>query len=119
MGIITLKNIRCYAYHGCLKEEGIIGSDYIVNLKVKANLKKSSKTDDLNDTVDYVKLNVIVVQEMNQRSKLLEEVAQRILNTIFIELPMVDKAWVIVSKINPPLGGDVEMVSIRLKERKK
>ena len=119
MGIITLKNIRCYAYHGCLKEEGIIGSNYLINLKVKANLKKSSETDNLEDTVDYVKLNAIVVQEMNQRSKLLEEVGQRILNAIFLELPLVKKAWVTVSKVNPPLGGDAEMVSVRMGQRKK
>jgi 7,8-dihydroneopterin aldolase/epimerase/oxygenase len=118
MGIITLNKIRCYAFHGCLKEEGIIGSDYLVNLKVKANLKKSSETDDLNDTVDYVKLNQIVVNEMNTRSKLLEEVAQRILCEIFKELSMVEKAWVEVSKINPPLGGDVEMVTIKLSKKR-
>jgi dihydroneopterin aldolase len=53
---------------------------------------------------------------MNKRSKLLEEVAQRILQSIFEELPMVKKAWVTVSKVNPPLGGDVEMVSVRLKK---
>jgi dihydroneopterin aldolase len=116
MGVIVLKNIRCYAYHGCLQEEAMIGSDYLVNLKIKANLKKSSFSDDLNDTVDYVKLNEIVVAAMNKRSKLLEEVAQRILQSIFEELPMVQKAWVTVSKVNPPLGGDVEMVSVRLKK---
>ena len=112
MGFITLQNIRCYAFHGCLSEEGIIGSDYLVHLKIKANLKKSSISDDLNDTVDYVKLNQIVVDQMNIRSKLLEVVAQRILNEVFQEISMVKKAWVEVSKINPPLGGDVEMVTI-------
>lgn len=118
MGLITLKNIKCYAFHGCLKEEAIIGSDYLVNLKVKANLKKSSQSDDLYDTVDYVKLNAIVVEQMNIKSKLLEEVAQRILNQIFNELLMVKKAWVEVSKINPPLGGDVAMVSIKLVQKR-
>ncbi len=117
MGIIVLKNIRCYAYHGCLQEEAIIGSDYLVTLKVKASLKKSSFSDDLNDTVDYVKLNEIVVASMNKRSKLLEEVAQRILQTIFVELPMVQKAWVAVSKVNPPLGGDVKQVTIKMNDR--
>jgi dihydroneopterin aldolase len=118
MGIIILKNIKCYAYHGCLAEEGIIGSDYLVNLKIKANLKKSSISDNLNDTVDYVKLNQIVVDQMKNRSKLLEVVAQRILNEVFQELSMVKKAWVEVSKINPPLGGDVAMVTIRLSKKK-
>ena len=41
--IITLDTIRVYAYHGCLEEETIIGSDYLVNLSVHANLNKSLK----------------------------------------------------------------------------
>jgi dihydroneopterin aldolase len=118
MGVIVLKNIRCYAFHGCLHEEGIIGSDYLVNLAIKADLKKSSQTDDLNDTIDYVKLNEIVVKQMNTRSKLLEEVAQRILNEIFNEFDNVLKAKVEVSKINPPLGGDVERVTIKLTQKR-
>jgi dihydroneopterin aldolase len=36
-------------------------------------------SDDLNDTVDYVLLNKIVVEEMEIRSHLLEHVAQRII----------------------------------------
>lgn len=117
MGTIILKDIRCFAYHGCLNEEGTIGSDYLVNLKVKANLKKSSISDELNDTVDYVKLNEIVVSEMKTRSKLLEEVARRILEKVFEEIPIVKKAIVEVSKINPPLGGDVKMVSVIMNKK--
>jgi 7,8-dihydroneopterin aldolase/epimerase/oxygenase len=118
MGIIKLKNIRTFSYHGCLIEESKIGSDYIVNLEITANLEKSSKTDELNDTVDYVHLNKIVVEEMAIRSKLLENVAQRIINRILEELVMVTKVLVSVSKINPPIGGDVEMVTIEIEEQK-
>ena len=50
MGIIKVENIRVFAYHGCLKEETKIGSDYRVDLKVKANLQESAKTDKLSDT---------------------------------------------------------------------
>ena len=60
MGIIKVESIRVYAYHGCLKEETIIGSDYRVDLEVEADLKTSSQSDDLNDTVDYVFLNQVV-----------------------------------------------------------
>ena len=45
-------------------EEGQIGSDYLVNLKVKANLNRAEKSDELRDTVDYVLLQKIVKEEM-------------------------------------------------------
>jgi dihydroneopterin aldolase len=119
MGIIKVENIRVYAYHGCLIEEGKIGSDYRVDIKVKANLKKSAKSDELVDTVDYVHLNKIVKEEMAIRSKLLEHVADRILNRVLEELSMVTIADVSVSKINPPIGGNVEKVTVRLQKKRK
>jgi len=116
MGTIKLKNIRTYSYHGCLLEEGKIGSDYTVNLEVKTDLRKSSTTDDLNDTVDYVVLNRIVVEEMAIRSKLLEHVAHRIITRIFKEIPSISRIILAVSKINPPIDGDVEAVTIEMEE---
>lgn len=112
MGKIKLKNIRIYAYHGCLLEEGHIGSDYRVDLMIKTNLQPSAKSDDLHDTVDYVQLNKIVAQEMTIKAKLLEHVAKRIIDRILAELPLVKKVEVSISKINPPIDGDVAMVSI-------
>ena len=112
MGKIKLENIRIYAYHGCLIEEGHIGSDYRVDLIIEANLRKSAKSVDLKDTVDYVSLNKIIIDEMSNRAKLLETVADKILNRILNEEIMVTFAEVSISKINPPIGGDVEMVSI-------
>ena len=118
MVIIKLKNIKTYSYHGCLQEEGIIGSDYAVDLEIKADLVKSCVSDDLRDTVDYVLLNAIVVDEMAIRSKLLEHVAKRIIDKVFEAIPTVSRVKVGVSKINPPIGGDVESVTIELEQKR-
>ncbi|KAA5534141.1 dihydroneopterin aldolase [Paenimyroides baculatum] len=116
MGIIRLTNIRVFTNHGCLIEEAKIGSEYRVDLEIKADLRKSSETDELADTVDYVHLNRIVVEEMAIRSKLLEHVAKRIVVRVFDELPMVSRILLEVSKINPPIGGDVQQVTIVMEE---
>ena len=116
MGIIKLQNIRTFSYHGCLVEESKIGSDYRVDLEVQTNLTQSAMSDDLKDTVDYVHLNRIVVEEMALRSNLLEHVAQRIITKIFNDVPSVTSIKLGVSKLNPPIGGDVEAVTIELEE---
>jgi len=116
MGIIKLKNIRTFSYHGCLFEEGKIGSDYSVNLEIKTDFRKSSLSDDLKDTVDYVLLNAIVVEEMEIRSHLLEHVAHRIISRIFKEIPAISRILLGISKLNPPIGGDVEAVTIEMEE---
>ncbi len=118
MGIIRLNNIKVYAYHGCLIEEGQIGSDYRVDLKIWADLTEAALTDRLEDTVDYVHLNTIVKDEMAIRSKLLEEVCRRIISRALLEIPMINKAQVKVSKLNPPINGDVRAVSVELTKKR-
>lgn len=116
MGKIQVNNIKLYAYHGCLEEEAKIGSWYRVDVEVEGDLTKSAQTDDLSDTIDYVHLNHIVKEEMAIRSKLLEEVAQRILDRFFKEISMLEKAEVSVAKINPPIGGNVAEVVVILEQ---
>lgn len=116
MGTIKLKNIRTFSYHGCLIEEGKIGSDYSVDLDVKTDLRKSCVSDQLEDTVDYVLLNRIVEEEMAIRSQLLEHVAHRIIKRVFDEVPAISRIILAVSKLNPPIGGDVEAVTIEMEE---
>lgn len=112
MGRIYLKNIRLYAFHGCMDEEEKIGSDYVVNLVIDADLNLSSQSDNLKDTVDYVSLHTIVKEEMSIRSKLLEKVADRILKRILKDHREVVLVKVKVAKINPPIGGNVDEVAV-------
>lgn len=115
MGKIRVHNIRIHTNHGCMEEEKKIGSDYIVNVEVEADLTLSSKSDELKDTVDYVAIHQIVYQQMKQRSKLLEHVVKRILDQIMKDHPEVNSAQVEVAKVNPPIGGDVGYVSVERK----
>ena len=50
------------------------------------------------------------------RSKLLEHVGHRIVSRIFKEIASVSRIVLAVSKLNPPIGGDVEAVTIELEE---
>lgn len=118
MSTIRLKNIKIYAFHGCMIEEEQIGSDYLVNISVKADLNKATETDDLHDTVDYVHIQKIVKDEMAIRSKLLEHVGQRIISAVFQQIELVDEVKVTVSKLNPPIGGDVAEVSVTMNAKR-
>jgi dihydroneopterin aldolase len=115
---IYLKNVRCYCFHGCLKEESIIGSEYLVNLWAKGALGKASLTDKIGDAIDYVFLNKVIVEEMSIPSKLLETVAERILNRALNEDNRIQKITISVSKICPPINGDVESVAVKLSKKR-
>ena len=104
---------REYAYHGCMDEEAIIGSDYLINCSVWADLLPSAQSDTLADTVDYVAIRVIITEEMAIRSALLETVVQRICQRIFTDLPQAQRCSVKCCKLNPPIDGDVAAVCVR------
>ena len=118
MDKIYLKNIKIYAYHGCMEEEKKIGSNYLVNLIVDADLSMSCKSDELKDTVDYVALLDIVKNQMKIRSNLLENVADRVVNKIISKFPTVRKAVVKIAKLNPPINGDTDEVVIRREKKR-
>ena len=115
MGKVILKDIRIYAFHGCMEEEELIGSDYIVNLEVETDMHQPAYSDLLEDAVDYVLLNAIVKEEMLIRSRLLEHIAQRIIDRILKQFPMVKNVEVKVAKQNPPIGGEVREVCVCIK----
>ncbi len=113
---IEVNGIKCYSYHGCLPEEGKIGGNYIVDVKVTTDFSNSFISDSLSDTVDYVAINKIVEEEMMQRSKLIEHVGNRIMQRFKQELRGVLKAKIKVTKISPPIDGNVENVAIIIEE---
>lgn len=109
---IEVNGIKLYAFHGCLVEEGKIGGNYIVDLTITTNFTEAALTDELTKTVDYVVVNKIVKEEMAIRSKLIEHVGQRIVNRIKNEVMNIDALRVKVTKICPPINGDVDNVAI-------
>ncbi len=119
MGYIKLSNVRTYSYHGCMDEEEKIGAEFRIDLKVKTNMVQAAQTDDLQYGLDYTRLNEIVIAEMQVRAKLMETVAWRIINRIFEEFVLADKIAVKVTKLNPPVGGNIEAVSVSLKKTRK
>ena len=111
---IEINGIKLYAYHGCLPEEGKVGGHYTVDVSLKTNFGSAAVSDQLNETIDYVDVNLIVKEEMAIRSKLIEHVGQRIVNRIKETFKNVISMRVKVTKICLPINGDVDNVAIIL-----
>ncbi|WP_047447724.1 dihydroneopterin aldolase [Alistipes sp. ZOR0009] len=113
-GIIEIENMEFYAYHGCFEEEAIVGNKFKVDLTIEMDAEVPSKTDSIGDAVNYQLAYNIVKREVAIRSHLLEHVGGRIIEGIYNELSGVQKVKVKVSKMNPPMGGAIEKVSVTL-----
>jgi dihydroneopterin aldolase len=112
MNKILVEGIKLYAYHGCLEEEAKIGADYIVDVIIETDFKEAAQTDDLTKTIDYVIVYNIVKEQMAVRSKLIEHVAKKISDALKKQFPELQKIEVKVTKLNPPINGQVEKVSV-------
>ena len=116
MGKILLEGMEFFAYHGCFEEERIIGNRFLVDLSMEVNTEEAEQTDDLRKTVNYQKVYEAIQNEMEIKSKLLEHLACRIADAIHAGFPSVSGLTVKVSKLNPPVGGKVENVSVIIKK---
>lgn len=109
---IILENIRIYGYHGVLPEENIIGTYYLINLEVEADIWKATKSDNIHDTLSYAVLNDIIHEEMKIKSRLLEHVAGRIITKIYSRFPEISSIKIKLTKTSPPMKGECEGASV-------
>ena len=115
---VKVENLKIYAFHGCMEEEKVIGSDYVVNICAICSVGKKALDDEIGGTVDYVDLARIAKREMSVRSKLLEAVVNRIITCCFNEIPVLDQISVSVSKLSPPINADVDSVSVTIDKKR-
>lgn len=116
MSFIDIENMSFYAYHGCFDEERAIGTNFRVNLRLKVDTLKAQVSDCIDDTVNYLSVYQSVKSEMEKPSHLLENVCERIASRILYDYEGVDYVCVKVTKLNPPLGGKMEGVSLTIEK---
>jgi dihydroneopterin aldolase len=110
---ILITGQQVYAFHGCLKEESLIGGNYVVDVVIHVDFTQAAAKDALSETVDYVVVGEIVAREMSVRSKLIETVLERIVLAVGKEYPQIAEIEVTVRKMNPPVGQPVHEVAVR------
>ena len=114
MGLIQIENMEFYAFHGHFREEQIVGNKFLVDLLIETEMSKPALSDDLKDAVNYQRAYLLVKEEMSKKSHLLEHIGKRILDVLFEELEGIEKITVRVAKMNPPVGGKMDSVSVTL-----
>jgi dihydroneopterin aldolase len=112
MGLIQIEGMEFYAFHGHFKEEQIVGNKFLVDLTIETDMGKPMMSDSLKDAVNYQKAYEVVKQQMEKKSHLLEHIAGRIIDALYSEMTGIKKITVKVSKMNPPMGGKINSVSV-------
>jgi len=116
MGKIAIEGMRFYAFHGFYDEEQKIGNDYEVSVYVDTNFAAAASKDDLAGTVNYETIYRIVKIEMQKRTRLLEALAQRIIDKIKALFDTIETITLRLAKLSPPISGDINRVWIEISE---
>jgi dihydroneopterin aldolase len=113
-GKIELEEMEFYAYHGCFREENVVGNRFLVNITIQTDMSRPMQTDKIENALNYVEAYEIVRAEMQKTSNLLEHVAGRVIDSLYRHFSQIEWCKVKISKMNPPMGGQMKNVSVTL-----
>ena len=97
---IILKDLGFYGYHGVFAEEAKLGQRFFIDLELGVDLSAPASTDRLSTGISYAEIYDVVKSAFEtRRMKLLEAVAQNIIDAIFEAFQGVN--WVVIRVRKP------------------
>ena len=117
-GKVSLEGLEFHAYHGVYSYERESGNKFEVDVAVETDFSAAALQDDLTGTVDYEILYQIVKEEMSKPSRLIETVAEKIVDDILSKLAAVIQVELKITKLNPPIGGPCRKASVTIVKRR-
>jgi dihydroneopterin aldolase len=109
---VALHGAEFFARHGFYPEEQLLGSKFLVDISVGFMPTGELNEDNLANTVNYEQLYAIVARQMQQARKLIETLAQGIIDEVKKQYPYIIIITVSIKKLNPPLKGKVAHSSV-------
>lgn len=117
-GKIALDGLEFHAHHGVYSYERDSGNKFEVDISVETDFSAAALHDNLTETVDYEILYRIVRDEMEKPSRLIETVAEKIVNNVLEKIPAVIQVELKISKLNPPIGGSCRKASVTISRKR-
>ena len=115
MGVIRLKNMLFYGYHGVNESEKELGGKFEVDLELSTSFKKPGLSDNLKDAVDYEAVYKTVNNCVESKRYFLLEALAEDISCSVINKYDIDAVVVRVRKPNAPVSGVIDTVEIELK----
>ena len=110
VGTIHVDGLRCFARHGVLPQERVVGNVFEVSLALKVSAGAAMVGDCLDATVNYAEIVDVVREVMAEPSALLENVAWRIKEALSQRFERIAGGTVCVYKLQPPMSAELSRV---------
>lgn len=109
---IHFDEMHFYAYHGVELQEQAVGNNYSINLTLQVNFEAAMSSDALSNTINYAIVYKEIESVMSIPSRLLENVAGRIITTLQTRFPKIRGGRIALYKENPPITGKIDRVGV-------
>lgn len=115
---MILENVRFRGRHGASRAERDLPQDFVASVEIDLPISVLPRVDQLGRVFDYGKLANLIVEEGTRAShRLLETLAQRLIDRILDETPCTG-VTLRIKKFGPPTAVSVDAAAIELSARK-
>ncbi|WP_017258310.1 dihydroneopterin aldolase [Pedobacter arcticus] len=114
LATVGLNGVKFNAAIGWYPEEQIFKNNFIVDLSVSFKASKPFTEDNLGQSIDYMQLHEICREAFVEEVKLIESVAQKIIDKIIARFPRVQQVTITIKKLSPPVKAQIESVFVSL-----
>ncbi|MCD6098408.1 dihydroneopterin aldolase [bacterium] len=115
MGVIRIKDMEFYGYHGVSSAEKALGTRFQVDLELFTDTASPARTDDLSLTINYEQVFDVVRDFLtNERFHLIETLAERLVDEIYNRFSPRG-VCVRVRKVSPPIPGHIGFIEVETK----
>jgi dihydroneopterin aldolase len=113
--LISIKGIKGFGYHGVFDFERRDGQDFYVDIEISLDLQEASKSDSLQDSIDYGLLTSIAREEIEgEPVNLIERLAGKIADRILLQFTQAISVSVTVHKPSAPVSEVITDIAVTI-----
>lgn len=110
-----IKDLECFAFHGVLKEEQILGQKFLVSLVLYTDIRNAGLNDNLEETINYAEVCTKVQEFMKEkRFLLIEAVAEQMANMLLKSFDLLKKVTITIKKPWAPVHYSMDAVAVEI-----
>ena len=115
MGMIRINNLRFHTFNGVLPEERRNGQQLGLDIAIKYPIEAKVLHDDVHETINYAEVRNVTEHFITTHSyKLIESLANHLLETLLASFPTVDSINIKIRKFSVPMPGIFDNVEIEV-----
>ena len=111
---IHLHQLQFFAHHGLYKEEKKMGNNFEMDVDITADVPETITK--LEHTIDYVKVHEIIDSRMKEPTRLLETLAQDIVEKIYQADKRIRSVSITIKKLSAPIKNFKGVVGVSYKK---